>query len=108
MAKIIETPKVEDGPQTGHRPGRRPEEPRNFTVCFTVTERERKAIDALSMCTNLRRSAILTEIVTRFMTAAETPSRGPNKRTALSDFLEECQEQVAAKRKVFNSFIETE
>lgn len=106
MAKITESVKVEESPQTGHRPGRRPEEPRNFTVCFTATEREKSAVDALSMCINLRRSAILTEIVTRFMAAAENPPRGASKRTALLDFLEDCQEQIAEKRKMFDSLVE--
>lgn len=90
-----------DGPQTGHRPGRRPDEPRNSTVCFTVSESEKATIDALSPCINLRRSAILTEIVTRFMSAAQSP-RGAVKRTALLDFLEDCQEAIQSKRAVFD------
>ena len=105
MAKTTELVKAEESPQTGHRPGRRPDEPRNFTVCFTATEREKSAVDALSMCINLRRSAILTEIVTRFMAAAENPPRGASKRTALMDFLEECQEQIEARRKLFDSLV---
>ena len=106
MPKSTETTKVEDGPQTGHRPGRRPDEPRNFTVCFTTTEREKAAIDAFSYCINLRRSAILTEIVTRFMIAAESSGRVTAKRTALLDFLEECQEQIQEKRALFDSMTE--
>ena len=94
---------ISDGPKTGHREGRRPDEPRNSTVCFTLTEREKGTVDALSHCINLRRSAILTEIVTRFMSAAQSP-RGTAKRTALLDFLEDCQEQIQEKRAVFDMF----
>lgn len=70
-----------------------------------VTESERALIDALSLCTNRRRSAILTEIVTRFLAAAEV-SRGTSKRTALIDFLEECQDEISQKRELFNSLKE--
>ena len=91
-------------PSTGHRPGRRPEEPRNSTVCFTVTEQEKAIIDAISMCTNLRRSAILTEIVTRFIAAAQSPVIANPKKLALFEFLEECNVQIQDKRPLFNSF----
>jgi hypothetical protein len=101
-AEIKETQEVE-GPRTGHRPGRNPDEPRNSTVCFMVTEHEKATIDALSHCIHLRRSAILTEIVTRFLVAAQSPIRSGAKRTALFDFLEECQEQIGAKRRLFDS-----
>ncbi len=57
----------------------------------------------MSHCINLRRSAILTEIVTRFLTAAVAP-KGDIKLTALADFLDECREQVAAKRALFDAF----
>jgi hypothetical protein len=67
-----------------------------------VSERERAAIDALSHCCNRRRSAILTEIVTRFMTAAESP-RGITKKAALLEYLEESQEVIASKRSLFDS-----
>lgn len=92
----------EESPKTGHRPGRNPDEPRNNTVCFMVSKSEQAAIDALCMCTNRRRSAILTEIVTRFMAAVESP-RGTIKRTALLDFLEDCQDDVGKKRELFDA-----
>lgn len=94
---------AEDSPLTGHRRGLKPDEPRSSTVCFTLTETEKNSVDALSHCINLRRSAILTEIVTRFMSAAQSP-RGTAKRTALLDFLEDCQEQIQEKRAVFDMF----
>ncbi len=43
-------PLADNGPQTGHRPGRRPDEPRNATVCITVTEHEKATVDALILC----------------------------------------------------------
>ncbi len=89
-------------PLTGHRPGRRPNEPRNNTVCFTVTEAEQKAIDALSMCIHMRRSAILTEVATRFMAAATESPRAQSKRAALLEFLDECQEKIRSSQKSFD------
>lgn len=103
MSAAIKQEQVENPPKTGHRPGRNPDEPRNNTVCFMVSKTEQAVIDALSMCTNRRRSAILTEIVTRFMAAVESP-RGAVKRTALLDFLEDCQDDVTKNRKLFESW----
>jgi hypothetical protein len=105
MTAIIKQQDEDESPRTGHRPGRNPDEPRNSTVCFTVTEHERATIDALSHCIHLRRSAILTEIVTRFLVAAQSPVRGGAKRTSLFDFLEDCQEQIRAKRGLFDSLV---
>lgn len=107
MTTALPETQGEDPIRTGHRPGRNPDEPRNSTVCFTLTEHEKATVDALSHCINLRRSAILTEIVTRFMSAAQSP-RGTAKRTALLDFLEDCQEQIQTKRAVFDSFTKEE
>jgi len=87
---------------TGHGRGKNREEPRNNTVCFTVTESEQKVIDALSLCSNLRRSAILTEVATRFMAAAMESPRSQSKRTALLDFLEECQDKIRSRQDLFN------
>jgi|SRR6478609_8497199 len=95
-------------PLTGHRPGRRPDEPRNNTVCFTVTESEQKAIDALSLCSHMRRSAILTEVATRFMAAAMESPRSHSKRAALLEFLGECQEKIRSSQKLFDEFTEKE
>jgi hypothetical protein len=102
MPATTKEPAAEETPRTGHRPGRNPEEPRNSTVCCTVSASEQAAIDALSYCTHRRRSAILTEIITRFMAAAESP-RGILKKTALLDYLEECQASITEKRDLFDS-----
>jgi hypothetical protein len=88
--------------ETGHGRGGNRQEPRSNTVCFTVTKTEQASIDALSHCINLRRSAILTEVVTRFMAAAKSP-RGKLTRTALLDFLEECQDRISENRALFDS-----
>jgi hypothetical protein len=93
---------------TGHGRGKNRIEPRNNTVCFTVTESEQRAIDALSLCTHLRRSAILTEVVTRFMAAVAESPRAHSKRAALLEFLDECQETVRAKSETFERFARKE
>lgn len=92
--------------ETGHGRGKMRSEPRNNTVCFTVTESEQRAIDALSMCSSLRRSAILTEIVTRFMAAAAESARSHSKRDALVQFLDECQESIRTKQELFRGMSE--
>ena len=93
--------------ETGHGRGENRNEPRSNTVCFTVTKSEQASIDALSHCINLRRSAILTEIVTRFMAAAKSP-RGKQTRTALLDFLEDCQDGISERRALFDSLSKSE
>lgn len=42
--------------------------PRDRTVCFMVSEDERKAIDELAACLSRTRSAVLTKIVNAFIT----------------------------------------
>lgn len=96
-ARLTESP-----PETGHGRGGDRDEPRSNTVCFTVTRSEQRAIDALSMCIHLRRSAILTEIVTRFMKAVAEPARNKSQRNALLDFLEECRDEVTSKGELFD------
>jgi hypothetical protein len=87
---------------TGHgRGARNRDEPRNNTVCCTVTASEQRAIDAISMCTHLRRSAIMTEVITRFAAAVAESPRAQSKRNALLDFLDECREQVQQKSELF-------
>lgn len=99
--KMNDTQKI----TTGHGRGKNREEPRNNTVCFTVTKSEQASIDALSHCIHLRRSAILTEIVTRFMLAAQSSTRATANRTALLDFLEDCQEAIREKRPLFENLL---
>lgn len=89
--------------KTGHRPGRNPEEPRNQTVCFTVSDSEKAAIDALGMCTNLRRSAILTEVTTLFLSALVAEPKAEADPVALLEFLEKCQSRVSESHDVFNT-----
>lgn len=99
--KMNETPRI----STGHGRGKNRAEPRNNTVCFTVTKSEQASIDALSHCINLRRSAILTEIVTRFMLAARSSTRATANRTALLDFLEDCQEGIQKNPALFEQLL---
>lgn len=102
----IHSEKPEVAPaSTGHGRGKNREEPRNNTVCFTVTESEQAAIDALSIVSNLRRSAILTEIATRFMAAVQESPRAHGKRDYLLEFLDECQEKVRARSGLFASLL---
>ena len=75
--------------RTGHRPGRNPEDPRNSTVCFMVSETEKTMIDALGYCTNLRRSAILTRIATTFLNGALYPENYETSKRDLLGFLKE-------------------
>lgn len=94
MTETSERNYVREMPYTGHRPGRDPEDPRNSTVCFVVSEHEKAMIDALGYCTNLRRSAILTRIVTTFLEGAMAGERYEEARKQLMAFLKECREAV--------------
>lgn len=88
---------ADEGQRTGHRPGRDPDEPRNSTVCFTVSETEKAMIDTLGFCTNLRRSAILTRIVTTFLSGAMAGEEYERARRDLLAFFKECREAVESK-----------
>lgn len=89
---------------TGHGRGGNRHEPRNNTVCCTVTASEQRVIDAISICTHLRRSAILTEVITRFSAAVTESPRAQSKRNALLEFLDECREQVQQKPGIFEQY----
>ncbi len=59
-----------------------------------VSEHEKAVIDSVGLCTNLRRSAILTRIVTTFLdgVAGDEPEQS---RKELIAFLKQCREAVA-------------
>lgn len=90
--------------RTGHRPGRDPEQPRNSTVCFMVSEHEKAMIDALGLCTNLRRSAILTQIVTMFVACAVSAEHYDRGRKDLTAFLKECREAAQSRPEIIKEF----
>ena len=96
MTATADPIEAEVSPRTGHRPGRNPDDPRNSTVCFMVSEHEKAVIDSVGLCTNLRRSAILTRIVTTFLegVAGDDPELS---RKELNAFLRKCREAVAEK-----------
>lgn len=96
---------TEVSPRTGHRPGRDPDDPRNTTVCFMVSETERDMIDALGFCTNRRRSAILTQIVTTFIDGAKSGEGYIQARKDLLAFLKECRDAVEAKPDLVKSLL---
>ena len=64
-------------------------------MCFTVSETEKALIDAVSACSNLRRSALLTQIVTNFVAATVATKDHEPARKELLAFLKECREAVA-------------
>jgi len=96
MTQTIESVR-ERGIRTGHRAGRNPVDPRNTTVCFMVSETEKTMIDVLGMCTNLRRSAILTQIVTSFIGGAMHPESYEVSKKELLEFLKRCRKAVEQK-----------
>ena len=93
-----------EAPRTGHRPGRNPDEPRNSTVCFMVSETEKAMIDALGMCSNLRRSAILTRIVVTFLDGVAGEEKYETARRELLEFLKECRSAIEEKPDLFREF----
>ena len=56
--------------KTGHRGNPATEGPRDRTVCFMVSEREKIAVDRVAFCIQLTRSGVLARIVSEFIAAA--------------------------------------
>lgn len=69
-------------PENRVRSGRRfavdIEAPRDKTVCFTVSEGERVAIDAMAASVNRTRSSVLVRIVNAFINDAEMEQGAEN------------------------------
>ena len=82
--------KLPEGIRSGRRFAVDIDAPRDRTVCFTVSEDERQAIDALALCLSRTRSSVLTRIVTAFVADAlegEEPGR-------LLELFGECRKAV--------------
>lgn len=56
--------------RTGRRSLLHKAEPRDKTVCFTLSERERLDLDKLCLSMNITRSGLLSNVVVSFVTAA--------------------------------------
>lgn len=68
----------EDRVRSGRRFAVDIEAPRDKTVCFTVSEGERVAIDALAASVNRTRSSVLVRIVNAFIDDAEAGQGAEN------------------------------
>jgi len=70
------------------------EQPRDNTVCFMLSEGEKRAVDRLAFCIHLTRSGLLANIVTLFVTAAEDSKAGRIAAKELMAYLAECRGAV--------------
>ncbi|MEO0797300.1 MAG: hypothetical protein AAFX93_19275 [Verrucomicrobiota bacterium] len=71
--------------------------PRDKTVCFMLSEEEKKAVDTLGICTRLTRSALLAKITTLFIQSTdESRSIKEQKESQkeLTAFIKEIRETV--------------
>lgn len=81
----------EDRIRSGRRLAVDIEAPRDRTVCFTVSDPERDAIDALAVSLSRTRSAVLTWIVTAFV---EDCAAGDDAARVMTLF-RECRAAIA-------------
>jgi hypothetical protein len=70
---------------------------RNNTVCFMLSNEEKRAVDRLAFCMHITRSGILAKVVVEFVTAAESSKQGHEAEKTLLTHLEECRK--AAKKR---------
>jgi hypothetical protein len=85
-------------PQGSVRTGRREnpsiDGPRDRTVCFMLSEREKESVDRLAFCVNLTRSGLLANIVAPFVVATEGGKDGKAAEKGLVAYLAECRRAV--------------
>jgi hypothetical protein len=65
-------------PTAGGAGGALKAEPRNKTVCFTLSEREKLNLDKLCMSMNITRSGLLSQVLVSFVEAATDSTKEEN------------------------------
>jgi len=77
--------------KTGRRLAVNIDSPRDRTVCFMVSEEEKQAIDEIGVVIGRTRSAVLTRIVTSFVSSAFDDSGSADIWDDLTKFRDECR-----------------
>lgn len=81
--------------KTGRRLAVDIDSPRDRTVCFMVSEEEKQAIDEIGVAVGRTRSAVLTRIVTSFVSSAFEDSGSPEIWDELTEFRNECRDALS-------------
>jgi hypothetical protein len=100
MPKTYEAPPIEPEVKTGRRENPAVDGPRDKTVCFMLSDREKHSVDRLALCMNLTRSGVLARIVTEFVTATDDSKAGRIAEKEMGAYLAECR-QAIKKRAAF-------
>jgi hypothetical protein len=88
MTKQETSPRVESRTvRTGRRRAVDIDSPRDQTVCFMLSAEEKAEVDALSMASNLTRSAILAKLTTLFLAGTAGGKKGHQSESELLEFL---------------------
>lgn len=80
--------------KTGRRENPAIEGPRDQTVCFMLSAREKRNVDRLAFCVHLTRSGLLARVTTKFLAATEDSKAGRAAEKEMATYLKECRESV--------------
>src|SRR5688572_13561819 len=83
--------------KTGRRDNPAIDGPRDNTVCFMLSNREKLGLDRIAFCLNLTRSGLLANMVAAFIDATDLGQRGKAGEDKLSAYLAECRAAVKAR-----------
>lgn len=81
--------------KTGRRENPTIDGPRDKTVCFMLSEDEKRAVDRVAFCVHLTRSGLLAKIVASFIAATENGNAAKAAEKQLTACLKECRAAVA-------------
>jgi hypothetical protein len=80
--------------KTGRRENPAVDGPRDRTVCFMLSDREKLGVDRVAFCMNLTRSGILANVTSEFVTATGGEKTAQEAEKTLFRYLRECRKAV--------------
>lgn len=80
--------------KTGRRENPAVQGPRDRTVCFMLSEREKSGLDRVALCMHLTRSGILANMAAEFVTATGGEKTAREAERTLFGYLRECRKAV--------------
>jgi len=82
---------LERGVKTGRRENPTIDGPRDQTVCFMLSEQEKRSVDRLAFCVHLTRSGILANVASLFVAATGEGKAAKIAERRLAAYLIECR-----------------
>ena len=79
------------------------EDPRDKTLCFMLSENEKRDVDCLAGCMSITRSGLLAKIVSEFVLAATDTERMEESEEELLAYLAECRKAAKLRWKIMES-----